>query len=159
MKRFIGIDPGVRGALAFMTADQSFVCWKTETTAPKDAMMDALCGVEASEVIVYLELVGGYVNRGPDVPQLASNAGKLMRNMGYWEGLCAGLNIQLRLVRPQDWQAGIAGVSGKEGPERKRALRDEAIRRFPSMKPTLATCDALLIADFGRRVEMGVGAK
>lgn len=156
MKRFIGIDPGVRGALAFMTADQSFVCWKTETTAPKDAMMDALCGVEASEVIVYIELVGGFI---PGRPQPASRAGKLMRNMGYWEGLCAGLNIQLRLVRPQDWQAGISGVAGKKDAERKRALRDEAIRRFPAMKPTLATCDALLIADFGRRVEMGVGAK
>jgi hypothetical protein len=155
MKRFIGIDPGLRGALAFMDEEKRLVCWKTETTAPKDAFLDAICGIEARDVVVYIELVGGYIGK----PQPASRAGKLMRNMGYWEGLCAGMNISIHLVRPQEWQAGISGVAGKKDAERKRALRDEAIRRFPAMKPTLATCDALLIADFGRRVEMGVQAK
>lgn len=148
MKRIIGIDPGANGALAFITSDGLTVAWKTSNTAPKDALLDAISGVDLSDCIAYVELVGGYI---PGRPQPASRAGVLMRNLGKWEGLLEGLGVRYQLVRPKQWQAGISGVSGvKEYTTRKRALRDEAIRRFPQIKVTLDNCDALLIADFGR---------
>ncbi len=72
------------------------------------------------------------------------------RNVGFWTGALATLGIQLRQVKPQVWQRGIPGVSGKQGPERKAALKAEAARRFPKFKVTAATADALLLADWAR---------
>lgn len=148
-QRIIGIDPGAHGALAFITEDGRTVVHKSDDTPPRDALLDAVCGVPVSQCVAYVELVGGYI---PGRPQPASRAGVLMRSLGKWEGLLEGMGIRCQLVRPQQWQAGITGLP-KEYTPRKRALRAEAIRRFPALRPTLDTCDALLIADFGRRVE------
>jgi hypothetical protein len=151
MKRIIGIDPGAKGALAFIDERGNAIVHKSDDTAPRDALLDAIAGVELCECTAYLELVGGFQ---PGRPQPASRAGVLMRSLGKWEGLLEGLGIKYQLVRPQKWQAGIPGVAGvKEYADRKRVLRDEAIRRFPNIKVTLERADALLIADFGRRVE------
>jgi hypothetical protein len=57
--------------------------------------------------------------------------------------------MPLRLVRPQEWQQGLSGVGKLKGPARKRALLAEAKRRHPSVKLTLETADAALIADYG----------
>lgn len=149
-KRIIGIDPGVNGALACIYPDGRAVVHKTSNTLPIEAVRDALCGVDPREVVAYVELVGGFI---PGRPQPASRAGVLMRNLGQWEGILAALNISVRLVRPQLWQAGIPGVKVEGYSDRKRALKAEATRRFPSLTPTLDMSDALLIADFGRRAE------
>jgi hypothetical protein len=153
-KRIIGIDPGAHGALAFIDSDGRAVVHKTANTPPVDAARDALCGVDPTQVVVYLEQIGGFI-AGKSLP--GSAMFKMGHSAGYWEGMFALQGIRVQLVRPQAWQAGIPGMSGKGGHEnkgdRKRCLRDEAIRRFPTCKPTLDTADALLIADFGRRVE------
>lgn len=149
-KRIIGIDPGMSGALAFITRDGSTVTHKTKSTPPLEALHDAIAGVEINECVVYMERIGGFI-QGKHLP--GSMMFKMGQNAGYWEGACAALGIRLVLVRPQDWQAGLPGTSGKAGPERKRALQAEAIRRFPALKVTQQDCDALLIADYGRRVE------
>jgi hypothetical protein len=155
MKRIIGVDPGKNGALAFVDEAGRVVVHTTDKVAPLDAMRDALAGAGAeNQVVAYLELVGGFI---PGRPQPASRAGVLMRSLGKWEGLLEGLGVRYILVRPQAWQAGLPGVAGeKEYARRKRLLRDEAIRRFPQVKVTLENCDALLIADYGRRAEAAV---
>lgn len=152
--RIIGIDPGAKGALAFLTTDGRAVVHKTSDTLPMEALQDAMAGVSASECVAYLELVGGYI---PGRPQPASRTGVLMRSLGLWEGLLLASGIRCSLTRPQAWQAGIPGRS-KVYAVNKRALRAEAARRFPRVKVTLDTCDALLIADFGRRVEWRAAA-
>ncbi len=149
-QRILGIDPGAHGALAFLDAHGGVVVHLADKVAPLDAVRDALAGAEG-QVVAYLELVGGFI---PGRPQPASRAGVLMRSLGKWEGLLEGLGVRYILVRPQAWQAGLPGIAGeKEYARRKRLLRDEAIRRFPSIKVTLANCDALLIADYGVRAE------
>jgi hypothetical protein len=77
---------------------------------------------------------------------------KFGQNFGYWLGLLAALEVRTVLVRPQTWQRGLAGSSLK-GPERKRALRDEAARRFAAagVRVTLDNCDALLLLDYAQR--------
>src|SRR5690606_26138113 len=95
------------------------------------------------------ELVGGYVGG-------KGNTGSSMfafgDGYGYMRGLITAYHIPLHLVRPQTWQKGIPGLAGNEKPQRKRALKEHAGRLFPSLKGvTLKTCDALLIAEWGRR--------
>jgi len=46
----------------------------------------------------------------------------------------------------------ISGLKGKEGAERKKLLKQEAQRRFPQHKVTLANADALLIYDYATNV-------
>lgn len=149
-KRIIGIDPGLSGGLAFITDDGDIVTHKTKSTPPLEALQDATAGVEPFACVAYMERIGGFI-KGKHLP--GSSMFKMGHNAGYWEGACAALGIRLILIRPQDWQAGIPGTAGKAGVDRKRALCAEAIRRFPSIHVTQQDCDALLIADFARKVE------
>lgn len=149
-KRIIGIDPGVNGGLAFIDTDTgAVVLHKTENNMG-EILADAFCGCDSSEAVAYLEKVGGFI-AGKNLP--GSMMFKLGENFGHWQGLLTAWGIRTILVRPQDWQKGISGTTGTKGAERKRALAAEAKRRFPAHKVTLANCDALLIADYGRSME------
>lgn len=149
----IAIDPGAHGALCFITPrGPRPVVHKTADTPPLEALRDATCGTEPRECVAYLEKIGGFI-AGKSLP--GSSMFKMGHSAGYWEGMLAAFGVRTILVRPQDWQAGIPGTKSTKGADRKRALRAEAIRRFPEMKPTLDTCDALLIADYGQRANQG----
>lgn len=148
--RFIGIDPGVHGALTWLDNNGSIICHNTDKTLPVDAVMDSVGAESSHHCVAYLEKVGGYI-AGKRLP--GSAMFKMGESFGMWQGLLAALGIRCVLVRPQEWQAGITGLLGKVGAERKRALRAEAARRFPTVKVTLDNCDSLLIADYCRRIE------
>jgi hypothetical protein len=151
-KRIIGIDPGAGGALAYILPDGRAVTHVTERTLPIEAIRDAICGCDIQDVVAYIEELSGF-QRGRFAMR-GAQVGVMMRNFGQWEGILAALNIRTILVKPKTWQAGISGVSAcKEYKDKKDALKAEAVRRFPLLKPTLKNCDALLIADYGRRVE------
>ena len=72
---------------------------------------------------------------------------KLGRNFGMIEGIFRGLKIPYELVSPKRWQTGLP-LKGLKGSERKRALRDNASRLYPDLKPTLKTADAILLCDY-----------
>jgi len=154
--RIIGIDPGANGALAF-SDEKGPIVHKTNTTEPMDALEDARPyvhnpqGMPDFRAVAYVEEVGGYIGK----PQPGSAMFKFGRQYGYWLGLLKAMGCRTILVKPQAWQKGISGVQGKKGQDRKRALRDEAARRFPGIKVTLDNCDALLIMDYGQRQERG----
>lgn len=146
MDRVIGIDPGANGALAWMDVKTGkMVTHLYKDTPPKDAILDAICGVCTDDVIAYIEEVGGYIGR----PQPGSAMFKFGENFGFWQGVLTTLGIKTIRVRPQTWQKGILRLQGKKGPERKRILRNEAIFRFPGQKVTLDNCDAMLICEYG----------
>lgn len=149
--RVIGIDPGACGALAYIL-DDKVVVHKTKDCDPLDALADTdPLNEYGTGRVAYIEEVGGYVGK----PQPGSAMFKFGRQYGYWLGLLRAMGVRTILVKPQVWQKGLSGLQGKKSQERKRALRDEAARRFPNVKVTLANCDALLIADYGRRQELG----
>lgn len=148
MKRIIGIDPGMSGALAFIDEQGRAIAHAVKHVSPNEAAQDALSGVSPLECVAYIERLTGYF--GKTVP--SHTAYKMGYSAGLWEGLFLGLGVRVELIGPKYWQKGISGVSGVSYLERKRALKAEAVRRFPSLKVTLDNCDALLIADYGRRV-------
>jgi hypothetical protein len=57
----------------------------------------------------------------------------------------------VRLVRPQAWQkaVGMARTKGMGQTAWKNKLKGEAQRRFPDLKITLKTSDALLVLAHG----------
>lgn len=148
MKRILSIDPGASGGVVELYSDGKVIAH----AMPDDADLCELVRCFAKEAIAereafvcYLELVGGFI-AGSKLP------GSAMFNFGdgygYIRGLLAACLVETRLIRPQDWQAGIPGVRGtKEKAARKRL--------FPSIKVTLKTSDALCLADYARRMEGG----
>lgn len=155
-KTILAIDPGASGGIAELYPSGRVVA----SSMPDDVDLreqilswDESADAEGFESVAYMELVGGYIGGNPAPGSAMFNFGN---GYGYIRGLLAGIGIRLRLVRPQEWQAGIPGVRGnKDKAARKRALKEHAARLFPDAKVTLKTADALCIADYARRMEAG----
>lgn len=71
-------------------------------------------------------------------------------NYGSWRAAIAMRGIPLEEVLPQAWQRLVCPHIEGTGAERKRALKDEAQRRFPDVRVTLSNSDALLISEYAR---------
>lgn len=72
-------------------------------------------------------------------------------NYGAWIMALRVTDIPIYTVTPQQWQKVVAPEIEGQGADRKRALKAAAARIFPDLKITLATCDALLIAEYATR--------
>ena len=140
----IGIDPGAKGALALkLNGNLTLYPLRHDNALEELRSLKALAASEGWPVQVWMEEIPkhGGVNAA-SIIKLALSAGRV-------QGIVEALGMPLRLVRPQEWQQGLSGVGKLKGPARKRALLAEAKRRHPSVKLTLETADAALIADYG----------
>jgi hypothetical protein len=103
--------------------------------------------------VAYVEDVPKYVGRA--IP--SSSAAVLFYNFGLVMGILTARGIRVVLVRPQDWQKPLdlgTRRACRSAGEWKNKLKAEAQRRFPELKVTLKTADALLILDYGRTQEL-----
>jgi hypothetical protein len=151
MKIIIGIDVGASGGIAILGDGAVRTEDKLQESEIVDTL-DSLCTVanmEGWELVAYIEEVGGFIGKA----QPGSAMFKFGRNFGFWLGVLASCRIKTVLVKPQVWQKGLSGLQGIKGTERKKALKEHACRLYPDLKVTLANCDALLIAEYGARVE------
>ena len=165
MKRVIGIDPGKSGGIAVIDPYEVEV-FKMPTEGD---IADLFCMVTSTSInegsggpdclgphgeIQYVTSITAFIE---DIPKgyggmvNQSTMATLHRNFGFLLGVLSTIEVRTVLVKPQKWQKGIPGLEGKKGPDRKRALKDQAARLFPDVKVTLANCDALLIAEWGRQ--------
>ncbi len=136
----IAIDPGTSGGMACHTGNiVEAVAFTTEGDAVR-----WLRAFEPDITVAWMEDVHSSPQMG------VRSAFTFGRNFGFWSGALTAMGIPVRLVKPQVWQRGIPGLSGLQGTPRKAALKAEAQRRFPSMKITYATADAILMADWAR---------
>ena len=147
---YIGIDPGKSGAMAIL--DENGVVAVHKWTTPHDmanALRDDL-------------LVDRTVNKWPACfavlerlqPMPHAQRGvvasfKLGANYGTWIGILAALGIPHQLTPPGVWQRKLGCLSKGD----KNVTKARAQQLFPSMKVTHATADALLIAEFCRRLK------
>ena len=83
---------------------------------------------------------------GKNIPSHTSF--KLGKSCGQLEGLFRGRQIPVQFLSPKKWQAPLSGLKGLSGNPRKQKLKQHAYRLYPNLKPTLRTCDALLMAHF-----------
>ena len=148
-KFYIGIDPGLKGGIAVLDGGGSVVkvCNMPET--PQDILefFEEYSGQDAACV---LEDVGH------GIPGQSSKAtATFARHNGHLEMALLALSIPTEKVTPQKWQKTYQLGSSKGIDKRvwKNKLKAKAQQLFPSLgkKVTLYTCDALLIAEYGRR--------
>ena len=144
MKLTIGIDPGKQGGYAIgwdglanihlhkLEEDFEFVEHMKELKRHPD--------VESIEAVV--ELVPPFA--GKMIP--SSTSFKLGKSCGFLEGCLRMAEIPFTLLRPQEWQKGLSGLSGLTSNKRKKVLMNHAKQFFPSTKGlTLKTADSILI--------------
>jgi hypothetical protein len=157
MKTIIAIDPGKSGGIAVIYPNGRTVADPMPETE-EDLVnylrsIDSECSLESYALHAYVEKVGGFVGKG----QPGSAMFKFGFGAGVIEGALRALRIRTIYVRPQEWQKtfslGTAAGCAKKT-EWKNKLKAEAQRRFPSLKVTLSTADALLILEHARKAEL-----
>jgi crossover junction endodeoxyribonuclease RuvC len=145
---YIGIDPGVTGAIALIHDEGQVVFdWPGDEVAASDLIMSLRVKYRIKGAA--LEDMG----IGPALGKFGSS--RLSENKGIWRGVLAAHGIPFRLVRPQTWKKGVV-PKAKTDKEKKKAALAGARRLFPladlAREKDHNRADALLIADWARRV-------
>jgi len=150
----IAIDPGASGGFAIQHPGGAI-----EVHAMPESDVDTLdllrstrqkAIAEGAEICAVMEQVGGFVAAGGGQP--GSRMFNFGEGFGFLRGALLALGIPLRMVQPKAWQKGLCLGAPVDKSARKRALKSKAVEMFPHLKPTLKTCDALLILDWANRV-------
>lgn len=172
---YIGIDPGLRGAVA-VVGDGYANVWDTPTVRVAKGNEYALAEMvrliyEAQDqdykhggdidpqIHAMLEtgvIVPNKIEGRPDWKgQSARTTAVQWRGIGLWEGILAGLGIPYTLVPPRTWKASY-GITA----DKSEAIV-QAQRLFPSAAHLMyrarddGRAEALLLAEYGRRLLAG----
>ena len=143
---YIGIDPGVSGGIACITCDELFAIKCPGTIADMNDKLEAIAkirnhtGFKAHAVIESVHSMPG---------QGVKSCFTFGMNYGQWLGLLAANKIPYTQVTPQKWMKQF-GSMPKEKKDRKNHIKHLAQQRYPSNKITLATSDAVLLAEYCR---------
>lgn len=151
MKTIIAIDPGKSGGIAWRYTTGSIIAIKAPDTDASyvAAIREIQFGaqLEQSQLVAYVERVGGFVGR----EQPGSAMFKFGFGCGVIEGALRALLIPTIYVRPQAWTKHFSlGTAASCATKTiwKSKLKAEAERRYPHLKVTLSTADALLILSY-----------
>lgn len=157
MTTYIGIDPGISGAVAALYPKRPPVVHDVPVAlegrrrrilvpALADLIRD-LVTAEPGEVRAVLERVHSHPKQGVASTFAFGHAA------GVLEGVVCALSLPYTLVRPQDWKKSMLAGS----PKGKGAGLIRAAQLFPDLTGQLARkkdhnrADALLLAEYGRR--------
>jgi hypothetical protein len=157
--RFGGIDPGVRGGASYIWTDDNLAIVGYETWAFEQ--------MTESDLVAVVKRIGGV--SGPDAPELRpvvlvekqgtrptdarKNVATLHHQWGMIRGMLHALHVPFEDIPPAFWQKTFKLLmpKGTSRTVKKNKHKATAQRLFPEQKVTLATCDALLIAEHARR--------
>lgn len=137
MSTQIAIDPGKNGGLAIRKGDGP-----VQAYAMPDTVHDLVALLRSSidpleyELEAVLERVHAMPRDG------GVSAFSFGENFGMLQGVLAALGVPYRFMTPQQWQKKV-GALPKEKAERKRAIKAFSQQRYPKIKVTLKTADAL----------------
>lgn len=150
--KVIGIDPGSAGGMACLYDVGPDVC-KLDGTE-RDTSDALKFWAAAYQCFAYLERV--WASRGSgDRTMGAATMFTFGQNYGFIRGLLIAHGIPFEEVLPAKWQAefGLKRTDKSESDtQKKNRHKAKAQQLFPGVKVTLWNCDALLIAEYGRRV-------
>jgi hypothetical protein len=159
---YIGVDPGASGGLAYLTVTSMNRVTAVGAVPMPDSYTDIWIWAKAvrdsqrkpERLTAVIELVGGYVG-GPG--NTGSSMFKFGASFGALKMALVAAGIPFEAVPPQKWQKEFGMHRGKKEKKHqyKARLKAKAQELFPENEPTLATCDALLIAEWCRRKHEG----
>ncbi len=139
VKGWIGIDPGVSGGMALLRPQGT-----TETVAFKHAtekdVYDALCDWPDYAFVV-IEKVSASPQMG------VVSAFTFGASYGLLRGILMGM-YPFEAVTPQKWQRELGCLTRGN----KNVSKAKAQQLFPSLKITHSIADALLLAEYARRL-------
>lgn len=149
----IGIDPGKQGAIALLCSD------------PPTTLFWLLSEIEESRTTPFEDIVKGYgvqhayIEKAQSFPQqgIVSTFNYAM-GFGKILGWCEMLSLPYTLVRPNLWTKEMhVGCSGKDAKAKstqavKRLFPNEKLKLEGSVRLHSGLVDALLIAEYGRRI-------
>lgn len=137
MKPIIAIDPGASGGIAWRDKDGVVDAepMPEGMTAQVDFLRSLAASLPGAEAVI--EKVGYWMPG--DHPNSAT---KFARHCGHLEAALYTLAVPFVSVAPAVWMKKL-GTLPKEKAERKRAIKEEMQRRYPSLTVTLLTADAL----------------
>lgn len=151
---YLGIDPGASGGLAV-------ICGKAipDTGRMPDTDSDVwdwvrrLAAGPSFSTAAFIERVNGFIGNGHP----GSAMFKFGQSYGAMRMALTAARIPWEEVSPQTWQKAFALKRQKDEPKHrwKSRIKQKAQQLFPGVAVTLATADALLIAEYGRRKHEG----
>lgn len=153
---YIGIDPGLRGAVAIIDGtDVKLFDVPTAETGKgtrRDyliANMSSIVDVPAGNVFSVIEAVHSMPKQG------VASSFSFGRGLGIWEGILSAYRIPYAKVAPQTWKKAMLGDMPRDN---KDSSRIAATRLFPNASDMLSRkkddgrAEALLMAEYGRRL-------
>ena len=170
---YLGIDPGASGGLAVVKGNNVTLIKMPSTEAE---VWDVF---QCSEVdFAVIEQVGGYTKASGGGEGGGAANGSAMFKFGRSYGMLlmalTAAQIPFEEVHPAKWQKGLGIAPKHKGKKKvvglaantvvvgseskvqfKNRLKHKAEQLFPGVKVTLATSDALLLAEYGRRLREG----
>jgi len=149
MRKIIGIDPGFNGGIAVLNADTAEVI---EVVAMPDTIADISDVIERHKdaMCAYIEIVHSMPKQG------VASTFTFGKYYGYVQMAVQAHKVRCIDVQPSKWQAffSLKSDKGETKTQHKNRLKHRAQQLFPNVKITLATADALLIAEYGRKQEV-----
>lgn len=156
-KIIIGIDPGANGGIAVLDNVGNVIDVTKMPATPQDILnylniYRMRADAEQCPTVCYMEAVG------TGIPGQSSKAtATFARHCGHLDMALLALGVPTNTVTPQKWEKSYQLGSSKGVAKNawKNKLKAKAQQLFPKVKMTLAICDALLIAEYGRKMEVG----
>ena len=164
MKRWIGVDPGLGGAVAVLGEGEAsglLLTWDTPVTEVtkngkkrreyevprmRSLLLEA-ADVGRDHVLVLIEQSSPMPKEGV-VSSWRSGFGT-----GLWHGLFVSLDLPFRVVHPAVWKKAL-GLTGRD----KEAMRLEAQRRWPTAdlarKKDHGRAESLFLAAYARQLDV-----
>lgn len=155
---YLGIDPGVNGGIAAIDKPLRALSAVDLNKMPQtDGDIDILISqqVESATVIACIET---QVPRPTFIPSMGKSVILkstciLYGNYMLIRGILTAYSIPIIEVTPKEWQAEfkLYKKKGESNTHWKNRLKAKAQQLYPHLKITLATADALLIAEYCKR--------
>tara|TARA_R100000808_G_C2134143_1_gene142736 strand:+ start:1126 stop:1581 length:456 start_codon:yes stop_codon:yes gene_type:complete len=139
---YIGIDPGKNGGVGIIYNDIQY-CRKCPATITDMAEEIKVCLELAPDIqkFAVIELVHSMPKQG------VRSVFTFGQGYGQWLGILTALEVPYIQVSPQKWMKHY-GTLNRDKKERKNQLKHMAQQRFPNLNITLATADAMLLANY-----------
>ena len=151
MSYVMGIDPGKGGGIAVLDMGSHDVIDVVPMPSTLTDISDFVCKYRDAEC-VYIEVVHSMPRQG------VASTFTFGQYYGYVQMAVTCHGIRCIDVLPSKWQQslGAKSLKGESYASHKRRLKGMAQKLFPGVRVTLDVADALLIAEYGKRRELGI---
>lgn len=140
---YIGVDPGKSGAIAYVFEERTHLAVGfIKASETERDLSDWLCQRRKWNCWAYIERVNAMPGQG------VSSTFKFGQSYGFLRGLLVAHQIPFEEVTPLKWQRAMGCQSRGD----KNVTKARAQQLFPQVKVTHAIADALLIAEYCRRL-------